>query len=217
MTVSNDMPDWRDRISRSSTRPNPDLHAVPQRKFWSTEGVVTSELEAPWYTHAGGTRGLLNLALLTYLAALAVSGQLAGIVTAILAWLAPLVALVLILVVLTRMLPGGGLISTALIGAGIRGVGGFHRHASPVAPGRQITLVRPPGDTEEVLVASSRRLPAGTPIRVIGPRLLGRRHAWFVRSLGGSLIASRGVTSSVVVSPVLLTLSALTLIMAVAR
>lgn len=212
MTQPNDPPDWRDRITHRQPAPVPVWASRPSRGLWSTEGVVTSEREAVWETRAGGSRALLRLSVVAYLGALAVSGQLGALLTSFAVAVLPLVVLVVVIVVLASRLPGGRFVAGALAGVGVRGIAGAHRQPGPHAPGRQITLAGPSGEVEEVLVASSRRLPAGTTVQAFGPRLLGRRHAWFVRPQGGGLVASRGAVAAVVVAPMLLVLSALTLI-----
>lgn len=215
MTVSNNVPDWRDRITQH--QPSPVRSSEKSRGLWSTHGVVTSELEAHWHTRAGGSRALLHVSILSYAVALAVSGQLAALFTKLTAALLPLVMLVVIVFVIAGMVPGGRFIAGAVMGVGLRGLGGVRREPGPAAPGRQLTVAGRTGELEEVLVASSRRLPAGTSIRAFGPRILGRRHAWFVRSQGGRLVPSHGAVSAVVIAPPLFTLAALTLIEAVAR
>ncbi|MEQ7845775.1 hypothetical protein [Nocardioides kribbensis] len=215
MTVSNDVPDWRDRITPH--QPNPVRASMPAHGFWSAQGVVTSELEAHWHTRAGGTRALLHLSILTYIVALTVSGQLPALFTRVTIALLPLLLLVLVVFGIAGMLPGGRFIAGAVMGAGLRGPGGVRRHPGPAAPGRQLTLTGATGEVEEVLVANSRRLPAGARIRAFGPRIFGRRHAWFVRPEAGGLVASRGVVSAMLVAPPLFALSVLTLLEVVPR
>ena len=217
MTVPSNVPDWRRRIARANTRTPSPRPAAPARRFMSSEGVVTSELEAPWHTRAGGTRPLLRLSILSYVAALAVSGQLAAIFTMMAIALMPFGLLIVIVFVMVDMMPGGRFIAGTLVGAGLRGSVNARHRTRAEAPGRQLTIASATGDTEELLVASSRRLPAGTGVRAIGPRIFGRRHAWFVRPAGGGLVASKGVGSAVFFAPVLFALSALTVFEAVAR
>jgi len=217
MTLPNNVPDWRTRIAQSTTRGSVQHPSSRDRGLMSAEGVVTSELEAPWHTRAGGTRALLHLSIVSYVVALAVSGQLAAIFTMMAISLMPLVVLIVIVFVMANMLPGVRFIAGALMGAGVRGVGSARRGPKVVAPGRQLTIAAPTGETEEVLVASSRRLPAGTHVKAIGPRLFGRRHAWFVRPAGSGLVASKGVASATLVAPLLFALAVLTLIEGVAR
>lgn len=215
MTHPNDVPDWRDRLTHQAT-PVPASASRPSRGLWSSEGVVTSELEADWEVRAAGSRAVLRLSILTYVGSLAVSGELGALLTSFSVVVLPLVALVVVIVILVSLLPGGRFVAGALVGASVHGLSGARRGPRPNAPGRQITLAGPSGDVEEVLVASTRRLPAGTSVRAFGPRLLGRRHAWFVRPQGGGLVASRGAVAAVVVAPLLLLLSVLTLVGAVA-
>jgi hypothetical protein len=217
MTHPNDVPDWRDRLTHRQPTPVPVSASGPSRGLWSSEGVVTSELEADWEVRAGGSRAVLRLSILTYLGSLAVSGQLGALVTSFSAAILPLVVLVAVLVVLVSLLPGGRFVAGALVASGVRGFSGARRRPGLNPPGRQITLAKPAGGVEEVLVASSRRLPAGTTVQAFGPRLLGRRHAWFVRPKGGGLVAARGAVSAVVVAPLLLLLSVVTLVGAVAQ
>lgn len=215
MTFSNGVPDWRERIGPTHDQ-SPAPSPVVSRGGWSTRGVVTSELEAPWYTRAGGARTLGCLSLLTYVVALAVAGRLAALATATVISLLPLLLLLSVFCVVVSMLPGGRFLAVAMLGVGLRGAGRARGNPGSTTPGRQLTLTGAAGEVEEVLVASSRRLPAGTSIRVFGPRLLGRRHAWFVRSQGG-LVPSRGVVPALVASAVLVALSAVTLLEAMVR
>lgn len=217
MTHPNDAPDWRDRLSPGAPAPVHLPAPRSPRAFWSAAGVVTSELEAAWESRAGGSRALLHLSVLTYVGSLAVSGQLGVLLTSLAVAVLPLVALVVVILVVLSLLPGGRFVAGALAAMGVRGVAGARRQPGPSSPGRQLTLASPSGEVEEVLVASSRRLPAGTTVRVFGPRLLGRRHAWFVRPEGGGLVTSRGALAAVAVAPALLVLSVLTLVGAVTR
>ena len=146
MTHPNDVPDWRDRLTHRRPTPVPVSASRPSRGLWSSEGVVTSELEADWEVRAGGSRAVLRLSILTYVGSLAVSGQLGALLTSLSVAVLPLVVLVVVLVVVASLLPGGRFVAGALVGAGVRGFCGARRRPGPNAPGRQITLAGPSGE-----------------------------------------------------------------------
>lgn len=217
MTVPNNVPDWRTRIAPTNSRIPSPRSADPAPGFMSTDGVITSEMEAPWHTRAGGTRAVLLLSLVTLFVTLTASGQLAAVFATAAIDLMPLALMIVIMLVIANILPGGRFIAGAIVGAGARSVASARHRPRVDVPGRQLTIACSTGHTEEVLVASARRLPAGTRLHAIGPRIFGRRHAWVVRLAGGGLILSRGVVRTVFVSSLLLVLSALSLLEGVAR
>ncbi|WP_159623738.1 hypothetical protein [Ruania rhizosphaerae] len=168
--------------------------------------MVTSELEAPWYERAGGTTGLKWLAVGLLVLAMAVTGQITALFNALAMALVPVVLVLLVAMALIRMLPGGRFFTGLALGGGLRAMRG-HSQAPRTPPGRQLTVETRAGDTEEVLVASTRRLPAGSHIRVLGPRLMGRRHAWVIRPASEGTVLARGVLSTAILVPVILVLT----------
>lgn len=200
MTQHRPAPDWRTRVAgrpapyaapRTGSRPLP-LRVV---------GTVTSEAEAPWLARAGGTRLVLVSALVGLVVALAITGQLVPLVLAVVVLLLPLLVVLVMLFVLAGMVPGGRFLAGGMVGAGLRRAGSARLRAAISSPGRQLTVASGDGLTEEVLVASSRRLPAGTAVSAYGPRVLGRRHAWLVRPHHGGLVVARGVAGAALVAP----------------
>ena len=213
--MTEQVPDWRTRLTPARPPTHRPLPPTPQRQMFALDGVVTSELEAPWHECAGGTSELKWLAVGMLLLAMAVTGQLSALFTGLTMALVPVMLILLLTLALIRMLPGGRFFAGLALGGGLRSMRGQH-HAPRAHPGRQLTVETETGATEEVLVASTRRLPAGSRLRVLGPRLMGRRHAWLIRPASGGAVIGRGVISTALGAPLMLLVTLATLVSAVA-
>lgn len=189
--------DWRARVGGGGpVRPAPrDTRGRSERGPLRTTGRVTSEVEAPWLARAGGTGAVRGVAVLVLLGVLLGSGAVGAVLGALVVLLLPFVLVFVVLAWFVGRVPGLPFLGGALLAGGLRaGARSGGGRAGPV-PGRQVTLVHADGSSGELLVASSRRLPAGTLLRVWGPAVLGRRHVWAARFPGGMLVA-RGVVSA---------------------
>lgn len=208
-------PDWRTRLAPSHSPTAQSLASTPRSRSFRVDGMVTSELEAPWHERAGGTREIKLLAALLLVLTMVVTGQISALFTAMTVALVPVLLVLLVAVALIRMLPGGRLFTGLALGGGLRAMRG-HPQVPRFSPGRQLTVETSSGDSEEVLVASTRRLPAGSRLRVLGPQFMGRRHAWLIRLASGGTVIGRGVISTVLGVPLMLSIALANLLTAVA-
>lgn len=186
----------RDAASSFDVRPRPALRTRPASATVEAAGVVTSESPAPWVRDAPGTRIVRMaswLAIGTALLTTGVGSVLLATLVGLL--LVPLVLLVVIGLVARALGLGGSLLPT-LLSFGLFRPRPRGRQGEP---GSQLTVRRPDGSVEEWVLATSRRIPAGTPIRVWGPALAGRRSAWFLSVADGPIIATRGSLAATVV------------------
>ncbi len=193
-------PDWRSRVAGSgrnepyvagSGRNQPsDPRRAPSNQFVIT-GRVISESEAPWLHRAAGTRPLAFVLLVAVLLAALASGVLASIMAGVVAILLPFLLLFVLVAYVAGRIPGlrflGGLASFGAWRARPP------RAAAATVPGRQLLVSTADGRTEELMVASARRFPAGTEVTAFGPQLAGRRHVWAIRPTGHTFSWSRGV------------------------
>lgn len=184
-------PDWRRRVaSATSATPRPPAPATGSGLLCG-RGTVTSEQEAWWVRSAPGTGVVRFGCVLVGIAVLVATGALARFATGAAGALAPYAVLLVVLVMLLGAVPVAGVVRLVL-GLGLLGLRRAGGPGPAVAPGRQLTVATARGE-EEVVLATARRIPAGSRVTVLGPRWFGCRHAWAVRYGAGRLVVARGV------------------------
>lgn len=201
-------PSWR------TPRPNPREPRAPRpSRAWT----VVSSTVLP----GGGQAGLSTLVRVTCVLALVVaavqSGLLSNLFTGVFLYLLDLsLPVIIVLVLLAIFLPRlGGVaaqITGMIVGAFASVVGAvlgvalrapLSRGRAPEIPATSLHCRRPDGTTKEVRVAQLCNIAPGSQVSVVGPTLMGRVSAWWVRVHDtNQLIVARGIIPSLIVMAV---------------